>query len=175
MSSTLTRCKNKISENNTTIVKGTQALCWLRCYSLLFYGYLFKICHYFEGRYGQRGGQHLHVTSQALNHHHLHSVATGAWPTPTMPHAVPPKCICFTFAPTSMPAAADSMFPGLPARFFGCPEEASSTRYLQSNRRPLTWQRDYTFIAASCDQEAGGSSVGACLYPLSHHEYSMGY
>ncbi len=62
-------------------------------------------------------------------------------------------------------------FPGKPAKFFARPGEASSSRYLQRNRGLPAWQRDYTFFAASRDQEAVGSSVGTlqqgCL-----HEYS---
>ncbi len=76
--------------------------------------------------------------------------------------AAPPKRVRFNLAPASPPAAADpgTVFPGTPARFFARPGEASSGRYPQRNRGPPAWQRDYTFFAASRDQEAGESSVG---------------
>ena len=91
--------------------------------------------------------------------------------------AAPPKRVRFNLGPASPPAAADpgTVFPGKPARFFARPGEASSSRYLQRNRGPPAWQRNYTFFDASCDQEAGGSSVGTlrqgCLHPFPHHEY----
>jgi hypothetical protein len=84
----------------------------------------------------------------------------------------PPKPVRFNLAPTSPPAAADpgTIFPGKPARFSARSGEASPSRYPQRNRGPPAWQWDYTFFAASRDQEAGGSSVGTlrqgCYTPL---------
>jgi hypothetical protein len=46
-------------------------------------------------------------------------------------------------------------------QFFARLEEAPSTsHYRPHSSRPPTWQRGYTFFATSCNQEAGGSSVG---------------
>jgi hypothetical protein len=85
--------------------------------------------------------------------------------------AAPPKRVRFNLATASPPAAPGTVFPGKPAWFFACPGEASLSRYPQRNRGPPAWQQDYTFYAASRDQEDGGSSVGtlrqSCL-----HEYS---
>jgi hypothetical protein len=76
--------------------------------------------------------------------------------------AMPPKGVRFNLAPTPPPAAADpgTVVPGKPARFFARPGEESLSRYSQRNRGPPAWQQDYTFFAASRNQEAGGSSVG---------------
>jgi hypothetical protein len=109
---------------------------------------------------------HLHLPPRALHqgvlHPHSGAIPGRCRPLQDLPSTAGlPKHVCFNLTPIP-PAAADpgTFFLGTPARFFACPGEASSSRYLQHNRGQPAWQQDYTFFAASCDQEAGGSSVG---------------
>jgi hypothetical protein len=89
---------------------------------------------------------------------------TAAPPQCSRPCREPPKHVRFNLTPTPQPVAADpgTIFPGKPARFFARPGEASSSRYPQRNRGPPAWQWNYTFFAASRDQEAG---VELCGHP----------
>ncbi len=77
-------------------------------------------------------------------------------------NAALPKRVGFNIVPAPLPVAADSetIFPGKPARCLACTEESSSSRYPHGRRGAPAWQLDYTFFAASRDQEARGSSVG---------------
>jgi hypothetical protein len=103
------------------------------------------------------------------------SLANTAAPRRGQPWQEPPAATVLT----PPPAAADpgTFFPGKPARCFARPGEAYSSRYPQRNRRLPAWHQDYTFFAASRDQEAGGSSLGTpcrgCLRPSTQQESSM--